>query len=442
MVKLTKIFVLLLLLTVSTAGCFRSEPLIPASTPPAEKPAPSGDKKAVPNHLSIWTHYGGIENKAAKFKESYPDLSIDIKVIPYSEYTGAYLQALADGKPPDVMMVDSADFGNFSAIEGLEDLLQPPYQAGKYRNDFSPSIWESAMSADGNELIAFPLSTTPTVTYYREDIMRQYGFPSEPEELAKYMEDPANWLHMAKELREHNIYLTQWVNETVQLFERSEGIFDRKLNFMRYNEAFHKAVEIAKKVNDFGLEAHLDVWGDMGRKAVQDGTIAMMYFGTWGVEQIKEWAPETAGKWRETRLPFGLYGWQNSTNFLLPSNGVNKEMGWKFIEFAVTEYSKDGLSGAVPAYLPARGNAKELAATNPFLGGQKTYALHEDLMTRVREFPTTPLDAKAQEIWESEIASGIEKRLATKQIIADARDKIEQSLAKEKQILLNTMKKK
>ncbi|MVO98426.1 ABC transporter substrate-binding protein [Paenibacillus lutrae] len=440
--KLTRLAIILLLCIVTAAGCapFAKQTAIQEgqevnynTNAPTEKPAENIE-------LTLWSHYNGFEAAIAKFQALNPNVKINTKLFTYAEYVSAYLQAIADGTPPDIMMVDSGDFGHFTAIEGLENLLDAPYQAGKYAKEFSPALWDSAMGADGKSLISFPLATGPTVTYYRADILEKHGFPSEPEELAVYMEDPANWLNMARKLRGSGIYITQWDNETLLLFEKTMGTFDRKLNFIRSNQIFYKAVSIAKTVNDDGLEAHLDIWTDAGVKAIRDGNLAMMYLGTWGADQIKSWAPETEGKWRETRLPFGLYGWQNSSNFVLPSAGKNKEMAWKFIEFAVTEQSKEGLFGAVPAYLPARGNAKELAVTNPFLGGQKAYALHEKMMAKVQEFPITPLDYKAQEVWQRGIIEGIERKKDTQKIVEDARAEVEKAVQRDKEILLGNFK--
>jgi len=52
----------------------------------------------------------------------------------------------------------------------------------------SKDIWESNKSLDGKRLLAMTFLTSPVVTFYRADVMEENGFPSEPEELAKFIE--------------------------------------------------------------------------------------------------------------------------------------------------------------------------------------------------------------------------------------------------------------
>ncbi|MFC4103385.1 ABC transporter substrate-binding protein [Paenibacillus xanthanilyticus] len=432
-------------LAVGLAGCFASgtgtkqlgaENESTSAMPPAE----GADKtqEIDPNisaELTLWVYYKGFDKLIPQFQKLYPNVKVTVKDFLYASYENEFLQALADGDVPDVMLVDSAQFGSFSSIKGVENLLDPPYNAGQYEKDFSEALWRSNMSLDRKRLVGFPLSSSPIVTYYRKDIMDKYGFPSEPKALGDYMADKDNWLNMAKTLKQDGIYLTQWDPEIVLNFERTQSFFDDELRFQRNNELFKEAIDIAKVIHDLNLAAHLDVWTSSGEEAVRKGSIAMMYMGTWGGDQIKAWAPESAGLWRETRLPFNLYGWQNSANFILPSDGKNKALAWKFIEFYVTEASKNGMAGSVPAYLPARGNPKELASVNPYMGNQPVYALHEELVNKMAELVPTPLDAKAAAIWDKMLAQGIERKMDTATMLDGIEERIVSSLATEIDIL-------
>lgn len=439
------------MLAVSLTGCFASATgtkRLGAENEPAsataQKPSESGSTQAIdPNmsgELSLWAYYKGFDQLIPQFQERYPNVNVTVKDFEYGSYENEFLQALADGSVPDIMLVDSAQFASFASIKGVENLLDPPYNAEMYEKDFSPGLWRSNMSLDRKRLIGFPLSSSPILTYYRKDVMEKYGFPSEPKALGDYMADPENWLNMAKTLKKDGIYLTQWDPEVVLNYERTQSIFDDQLRFQRNNDRFKEAIDIAKVVNDLNLAAHIDVWTSSGEEAVRKGTIAMMYMGTWGGDQIQAWAPESAGLWRETRLPFDLYGWQNSANFILPSAGKQKELAWKFIEFYVTESSKNGgMGGTVPAYLPARGNPTALVSVNPYMGNQPVYALHEELVGRMSEFAPTPLDAKAGAIWNEMLTQGIERKLDTAAMLDGIEEKIVSSLATEIDILKRAM---
>lgn len=416
-------------------GC-QQNTAVPAATP---SPSPGLQRLSKePVELEFWSYYAGWDSAIQAFENKYPNVTVKVKTFSFDTYTNEYLKAIADGNTPDVMLTDSEQFGQFTAINGVEDLQN--YGAGKYQKDFSESLWNSNLSQDETKLVGFPLGTSPLVTYYRADIMKQYGFPSEPEELGKYMEDPENWLKIAKTLKKDNRYITQWSPEAVQIFESTRGLFDSNLNFLRNNDTFIKAIEISKQVNNHALEASIDIWTPSGAQAVNSGQLAMLYLGTWGAAQIKEWAPDSAGKWRETRLPFNQYGWVNSSNFILPSAAKNKDWAWKFIEFCVTDWSTQGNGDGVPAYLPARGNPEKLARKDDYYGGQKLYALHEELVQKMKEYKLTPLDLKARKIWSDHIAFAIERNQDAGEVLYQTQEDLRTSLSREIEILLKDRK--
>jgi multiple sugar transport system substrate-binding protein len=430
-------FILLALILLLT-GC-----LTKASTEDPDSQNPQENETATPTEeeaieLTLWAWYGGWDDVIAEFNKKYPNVTIKVETSSYGDQATKYLGALAGGTVPDIMVIDSEYFGQFTSIAGLEDLRQSPYNAEKYKADFNPGLWNNSLSWDRSKLIAFPFASSPFVTYYRADIMEKYGFPSEPEELAKYMEDPANWLKIAETLRKDNIFITQWDNEVVRLYERSQTLFDQQFQLQRNNEDFIKALDLGKTVNQKGLDANVDVWTNIGADYVKDGKLAMLYLGTWGTEQIKAWAPESAGNWRMTRLPFGLNGWLGSTVFTLPSQSEHKEMAWKFIEFYTTEYSINiGLHGSTPAYLPALSNPYDINK-NGFLGGQITYNITKELAKTMQPHLLTPIDTKANSIWYKGVLSGIERDDDSKKIIDGIENDLISQLGKDIEILLQS----
>ncbi|OAB45705.1 ABC transporter substrate-binding protein [Paenibacillus antarcticus] len=426
------IFISFVLFAVTSTGCnYREE------VPSVELPAlsSSGNLSTDPVELEIWSYYSGWEPAIKFFEKKYPNVSVKVRIFESDAYVSAYQQAIIDGVTPDIMVSDSEQFGHFTAINGLEDLLD--YGADKYRANFSEHLWTSNLSYNETKLIGFPVSTSPMMTYYRADIMEQYGFPTDPEQLGKFMELPKNWMEIAKALKKDEIYITQWPTEVVQIFDSTQGLFDAHFNFSRNNDNFLNAINIAKQVNDNAFAASMDVWTLSGAQAVKDGKIAMLYLGTWGAAQIEAWAPESAGKWRETRLPFNQYGWANSTNLMMPSASRNKEWAWKFIEFIVTEWSEQVEGVSVPAYIPARSNSKKLARESDFYGGQKLYSLHESLVQKMKEFKSTPIDVQARKIWRDQINIGIERNKGAEVILNQTEHTLFTNLSEEITILKN-----
>jgi len=290
-------------------------------------------------------------------------------------------------------------------------------------------------------MIGFPFGSSTLMTYYRADIMEQYGFPAEPEEFARFMEVPENWLAVARALKKDGRYLAQWATEIIALYDSTQGVFDENVDFLRNNETYLKAIQFVKQINEEGLVSLTDVWTESGAQMVRDGNLAMLHLGTWGADQIKLWAPDTAGLWRATRLPFNLYGWANSASFMIPSASDQKDWAWEFVKYVSTEWTMKGLSNTVPAYIPARANEQKLAETDEFFGGQQMYALQLQLTKKMKEHKLTPLNQRAKALWSQTINMGIERKKAPETIVQDAELAIRTEMGKEIDILKSLLPK-
>jgi multiple sugar transport system substrate-binding protein len=387
-------------------------------------------------NLTVWSYFDFDQSMIGKFKAKYPNMDITVKVIPYGEQKNTYLNALADGKGPDIMVIDSAFIAQFSIIDGLEDLLQEPFYAGRYESDFTEHLWKNHLTIDKSELFAIPWTSSPFVTYYRVDILEELGFPAEPNQLATFMENPENWLAMAEELKEHNKWISQWDSDAVEIVNTEKGMYDKEMNFLRNTDEFIQAYQMAKQVNSKGLDANKDIWMEVGQNAIRSGDLVMVYLGTWGEEQIRAWAPETEGKWRATRLPFGVNGWSGSTSLAINSYSPYKEEAWEFIQYIVTNEADLASTVTIPAYIPARNNPSDLERTSDFLGGQKAYAFYSEVTEEMVEYQTTPLDEKAIAIWRKGIIEAIERDEEAIEAIRKIEQKIEKELQSEREALL------
>lgn len=288
------------------------------------------EKKEESIELTLWAWYeGGWEYSITEFQKLFPNVEINVKAFDFGVYQEEYMNALVDGNVPDIMAFDSAHIKNFKDIEGLQDLNQAPFHADKLAKDYPPALWNSGTSVDGKKQFAIPFSTSPRVTFYRPDIMEKYGFPSEPEALANFMEDPNNWFTIAETLAKDGIWLMQRPNELMNLYENQVGFFTKDYKYNRNNETLRKALDLSKRAYQAELVAHFDLYMPEGKQALQEGKIAMIYQGTYGSDEINGFAPEQKGLWRSTRLPFNVYSWNNSSFFSIPGNSNHKEMAWE-----------------------------------------------------------------------------------------------------------------
>ncbi|MGL5676254.1 MAG: ABC transporter substrate-binding protein [Cellulosilyticaceae bacterium] len=401
-----------------------------------------GEKEVVPvveekRTLEIWTHYNEFDQTIESFKEKHPEVEVVVKTIPFTEYEVSYFNGLMQGCEADLMFIDSNDFGGFRALDVFEDLNQAPYNAGTYQNAYDKEMWEIGKSFDKTRLNGIAVASAPVVTYYRADIMEKYGFPSEPEELGGFMEDPAHWLEIALKLKEDNIYITQWIAEPLRVMGTSMPYFNENLEYMRDNNKVKQMIEIGQELDRNNALAYVDVWVEEGEAYLRNDQLAMLYLGSWGTEQIEKWVPEQAGKWRATRLPFNTYGWNNSSLMCIPTTSDDKELAWEFIEDHIFKNDPQIRVGSVAGYLPNRKNPEAMAIENAFLGGQKEQELYEQLMEHTNEYTITPLDEKAEAIILDQVNKGVTEGATADVILERIKYEIETQLKEDKEILLS-----
>ncbi|MDA3730795.1 extracellular solute-binding protein [Niameybacter massiliensis] len=384
--------------------------------------------------LTIWSHYGGWEEVIEDFNRQYPNMEVEVKVLPYEEYVSNYIDALVTGEVPDLMIIDSTDWANFNTLSSFENLSIEPYNASAYKKDFDPELWQLGKAFGGEELIGLSFATAPVVTYYRADVMEAYGFPSEPEALGIYMADPEKWLEMCRVFAKDNKYLSQWAGNAVWIAGLAGPCFDENLNFVRITSEFEQALGISQEVHKERLALYADIWMERGRQALRDGDLIMLYLGTWGANELQTLVPEQEGLWRVTRLPFNIYGWNNSTLMSIPKEGKNKEGAWNFIRFYNFEQDSAAL-GNIPGYLPSRETQESLNHENTFLGGQKDQQLYYEVLSKTQEYRITPLDKKGFEIWENILNLSLDEEYTVDETTKMMQNAIEERLGKEIELL-------
>ncbi|GAA3334490.1 hypothetical protein GCM10020331_102640 [Ectobacillus funiculus] len=98
-------------------------------------PKDEDDETSVSNkvQLTFWRNYGNpAENKAyedivSAFEALHPNIMIDMKLIPYSDYELKLRTESAAGTPPDIMAIDSPNlalYANAGALLSLDQYMK------------------------------------------------------------------------------------------------------------------------------------------------------------------------------------------------------------------------------------------------------------------------------------------------------------------------------
>jgi len=398
---------------------------------------PVPQESPIKTEINVWAANSGLDGIKLDFEIYYPNININItKFDSIEKFNSECLSALSSGTGPDVFFFDSSFFGQYTVNGILEDLLKEPYLAGRYEKDFPADVWESNKSIDGKSLLAMTFLTSPCVTFYREDVMRENGFPSEPEEFGNFIEKPENLLAIAKKLKPKGQYIFQWPTDLPNLLGSSIGIFDKDLKFLRNTDEFVRMLDIAKESHKSAFELEASFWDAAGEKAIQDNKLVMLFnLGSWGSGSLQNYAPDQSGKWKATKPPLGIYAWHSDTKIAINAQSNNKKNAWKFVEFASTHQNGGVNYDMVNGYKPARRNHRQMEARNSFLE-QDVQPLFEELADKMKQYKLTPLDDAALLIFEKDISDATVKNPDSKAAIRNISDKIESTLEEERKALL------
>lgn len=388
-----------------------------------EKEDADRTSKAKNKRLVVWQAQDMAQNYAERFKQQNQGWEAEVDEINEEMICELALTALASGNAPDLFVLKVSQLGNFRMLDVFEDLLPHPYNAARYKPSIYGYQWERGLSLDRKHLLALPHFSVPMVTYYRQDIFKELGLPSEPEELGDYMEKPENYINLLTKLKEHGRWGVSWAHQISELAGSGMGYFDSAMNFTRNNRSYASILQCAKDIRQNGLESNINYWTEWDRKEVRNGNVVMLMIASWGTGLLEEWAPDTYGKWRVTRLPLGIRGYWDEASLSITKDSPHKEAAWEYLKL-VCEDSWGRLS--------ADGEYQ-----SGFLGGQRENAVYDKIASGMPvPFPTS-LDGDAEKLWNSEIDRYLESDDSAEDTLIRIEQQVHEVFGRERAIVKN-----
>ncbi|WP_157764792.1 ABC transporter substrate-binding protein [Solibacillus sp. R5-41] len=354
----------------------------------AETDNNSGSKK-----ITLWYWNRGLdESVLEKVKEEFPDIQLDLQKLPPGKDYKTKLTALLTSKPgkdsPDLVLMNiwlseylpySEKFLNLYDYNGKD--IEQNYPAWKV---------QQGVSGDGKTMIAVPVDTAPTGLFYREDIFKDAGIASSPEELSDKVKSWDNYVSVLQELKDKKgVYAESSMKDVFskQINKLDKRYFDADNKFIgdqeHIKQEWDKAISLGKDGLVLGnIEELTQEWN----AALINGEIVGYDGPVWAKDIIIDTAPALSGKWKVSRSPVADGNDGGSFLSVLKSS-KNPEIAVKIAEFInneenqVTSYKNMSL---FPAHNKALANT-ELGQSEEYFGGQNTSEVFVESAKNVKE---------------------------------------------------------
>lgn len=377
-----------LLALAMTAGCLTgcSGQKEPSSDAETERDPAGGSGDVI--ELEMWCWQSSVnEELVAQIEQAIPSVRVNMNKFNSENMEEKVLTALASDSPlPDILVMDDWVNNILPDAEKFYNLLDEPFLAEQYEDQYVEWKWKNAMTGDGEKLIAIPIDAGPTAMYYRTDLFEAAGLPTDPEEVAELMSDWDGALEAAKQMKEKtgvsmfdftkNLFL-------MMISQQEEGLIDRDDEFIgdqdHIKEAFYQAAAFSDYV--FGMP---DMYGTEWGAAMNNGDVAAYCGAVWTLAMLKSTAPDTAGQWRVTRMPGGPANHGGSC-MGIPATSEHPEEAFEVIlwlQNAQNQLTALETESLFPTNLEAL-EAPELLNEEEFFGGQKVNEIFIDAVKNV-----------------------------------------------------------
>lgn len=392
--------------------------------------------KDITGEVTVWAFNEQVFDEIGKaFMAEYPGIKLKTVVMPFADLHDKLQTTIAAGSgAPDVAEVEMYQLNRYMAGHVLENLLEEPYNAGKYKDLVTPFNWERWMTPDSSELLGMPWDMTPGVYYYRADIFEELGLPSDPAELGEYMQDEENFLNLVQILKANGKYFMEWSDGPVVWAGDEVGYFDKDMNWTRNTDKMVNILDITKRGQQLGWAPHIGYGSDEGKQLVLKGDLVGVVSGSFGARGLQETFPELAGKWKVTRLPVGINVGMGGSSFVIPAQSKNKEAAWAYIEWSMRSenawkiWTKHSIQ---PGYKDISSLDWYASTKNEYLGGQEEFKLYEQLSNDIPVKHLTPVDNKGWEIFIAAIGDALAKNTDSKTVIQKIGDDVMAQASKE-----------
>ncbi|MEU9335333.1 extracellular solute-binding protein [Streptomyces sp. NPDC048290] len=395
---------------------------------------------AKPGSLTLWYTYNGLSDQVltAAAERFAADRFVVSQVS--GDLTQRLLAALAgNAYVPDITMIGDnisryfADSDRFVDLGGLG--------ARELADRYLPWKWQAGATPDGFQL-GFPIDIGPAALYYREDVFAAAGLPSAPDDVAAATGTWEAYFTLADELK-RRLPGRYVITDTKMVFtyamaQQSRKYFDPENRYLddqtHVRTAWDRAVEAYQRRLTAGFAGSQSVSGQsVDRHAAWvGGQEAGFVNASWITGELKQSAPDTAGKWRVCPPPGGP-GNQGGSFLAITSACPDPQAAFAILSWLqnpanqTTNYLDIGLFPSSPEAV----RDPRITAGDPFFGGQSAVQVFADIADQVRYAYFSPWDITISDTYTDELTNVELGGKDPERAWSDARTRIERLLRRQ-----------
>jgi len=361
-----------------------SEPEV-KEAPPTVKPESSAGKATI--EMWMWEteeRWQRLQD-ASGLTEEFPDVDFKWTALPYGDLHQKALTSMAAGLAegmPSIVRTGAGYYRPFANSGGIMDVTE---YVAPYEKDVLDYYWAESI-IDGR-IYQFPDDTGVMMFGYRWDIFEQAGLPSEPDEVLDLLATYDDLIEVGQTIKDATGALMFNMTPSAGTFtniglQDTTGFFDAEGDVIFDSDKHVHVAEVVKMLFNSGLVTRYDQ-GPQIVQAYKDDQLVFDFYPNWEDFTILDNFPETAGKWRVTRLPATMPGGkrgtvQNGCLLVIPAAKPAEERDlaarvatyMKFTEKASVAHMKE-FSGAFVSYVPGLEAMHDYPS--PVLDGQSVY---------------------------------------------------------------------
>ncbi|EPJ39173.1 putative arabinose-binding protein [Streptomyces afghaniensis 772] len=323
--------------------------------------------------LTMWYWGGALSDKVVA--EARKHFGSQVKLTAASiggDFKQKLTTTLAAGSSvPDITGIKGEDIASFLPnADRFLDLNDLGFK--KISSQYLDWKTKLAQTEDGKQ-IGFPIDIGPTALFYRADLFRKAGLPTDPDKVAAEAGSWDDYFALGSELKKA-VPGTYLINNMGSVFNIAVGqgtkrFIDENNHFIGDQDHIRGAWTTAIRPYTLGIDARIN---DQTWNAAIGKNLGTELGAAWHALDIEQAAPGTKGKWRVCATPGGPAN-QGGSYLALPKQCRNPEEAFKIISWILSpaNNARGFTDAAIFPASPASYAMPAMTGADAFFGGQK-----------------------------------------------------------------------